>query len=71
MGRDKAEWKLEKREMKLYLASKEGEAEFSGENETPEDMYTAVRLKFNLQALELLLEGDKPIRISYRVKKTG
>ena len=69
-GRDKDGWKLERREMMMYLASKDGGVGFIGESEAPEDVYPVIRLASDLQALECLLMGDEPTRIPCRVKKT-
>ena len=53
----------ERREMILYLASKEGEVEISEESVAPKGLFPIVRRKSNLQALNFLLEGDEPTRI--------
>jgi len=71
MERDQDGWKLERIDMMLYLASKEGEVKVSEDIVAPEDVFPVVRLKSNLQALEFLLEDDEPTRITCRVKKTG
>ena len=62
-GRDKDGWKLERREMILCLASKEGEVDLIKENEAPEDVFPVVRLQYDIQALEFLLKEDEPTRI--------
>jgi len=51
MERDQDGWKLERIDMMLYLASKEGEVKVSEDIVAPEDVFPVVRLKSNLQAL--------------------
>ena len=70
-GRDKDGWKLERREMMMYLASIDGGFGYMGESEAPEDVHPVTRLTSDLQALECLLMGDEPTRIPCRVRKTG
>ena len=61
--KDKDGWKLERREMMMYLASKDGVVGFIGDSEAPEDVFPVFRLASDLQALECLLMGDEPTRI--------
>ena len=70
-GRDKDGWKLERREMMMYLASKDGGVGFIGDSEAPEEVFLVFRLASDLQALDCLLMGNEPTRIPCRVKKTG
>ena len=70
-GRDKVGWKFERREIMLYLASKDGGVGFIWDSEASGDVYPVVRLSSNLQALECLLKGGGPTRFPCRVKKTG
>ena len=49
--RDKDSWKLERREMMLYLSSKDGEFCFIGDSESSDDVYSIFRLSSDLEAL--------------------
>ena len=52
----------------LLLASREGEVYNDLLSEAPEIFYPATRLKFDLEALEFLLEGIEPTKIPCRLK---
>ena len=56
-GIDREGWKLERREMMLFLTSRKGEVYDDLVSEALENLYPATRLKSYLETLECLLEG--------------
>ena len=68
-GRNRDGWKLSPAELREFYSTKD--YAIAGDGEAPLEVKGMTRLKNDLTALDVLLEGEEPYRVPTRVRKNG